>query len=153
MKGNIAAAIFLLTAIPVSLTAQQHFPSNQDLRHLRTISSPQLSPDLKHVVVSLQDSTADGGKSHVWLLDTNGGPYPQLTFSEGESMGERNAEYLPDGSAILFLSRRGGKSNLYRLPLDGGEADAVKLERAPVVGEAAAAVGVISYSISPDGSM
>src|ERR1700733_8657404 len=153
MKGRLGLAVVLLAAMNTCLTAQQHFPSNEDLRHLRTISSPQLSPDLKHVVVSLQDSTADGGRSHLWLLDTNGGPYRQVTFSEGDSTGERNAEYLPDGSAILFLSRRGGKSNLYRLPLDGGEADAVKLERAPVVGEAAAAVGVMSYSISPDGSM
>src|ERR1700722_5026035 len=153
MKGRLGAAIVLLAAMNTCLTAQQHFPSNEDLRHLRTISSPQLSPDLKHVVVSLQDRTADGGWSQLWLLDTKGGPYRQVTFSEGDSTGERNAEYLPDGSAILFLSRRGGKSNLYRLPLDGGEADAVKLERAPVVGEAAAAVGVMSYSISPDGSM
>jgi dipeptidyl aminopeptidase/acylaminoacyl peptidase len=153
MKGRLGLAIVLLAATNTCLTAQQHFPSNEDLRQLRTISSPQLSPDLKHVVVSLQDSTADGGRSHLWLLDTNGGPYRQLTFSEGDSTGERNAEYLPDGSAILFPSRRGGKSNLYRLPLDGGEAEAVKLERAPVVGEAAAAVGVMSYSISPDGSL
>ena len=153
MKGRLGAAIVLLAAMNTCLEAQQHFPSNEDLRHLRTISSPQLSPDLKHVVVSLQDSTANGGMSHLWLLDTNGASYRQITFSEGDSMGERNAEYLPDGSAILFLSRRGGKSNLYRLPLDGGEAEAVKLERAPVAGETAAAVGVMSYSISPDGSM
>src|SRR5580692_9389784 len=133
MKVQLGAAFFLIAAMN-TIAAQQHFPSNEDLRHLRTISSPQLSPDLKHVVVSLQDSTANGGMSHLWLLDTNGGSYRQITFSEGDSMGERNAEYLPDGSAILFLSRRGGKSNLYRLPLDGGEAEAVKLERAPVAG-------------------
>jgi dipeptidyl aminopeptidase/acylaminoacyl peptidase len=153
MKGKLGAAIVLLAAMNTCLRAQQHFPSNEDLRHLRTISGPQLSPDLKHVVVSVQDSTADGGKSHLWLLDTSGGAYRQITFSEGDSMGERSAEYLPDGSAILFLSRRGGKSNLYRLPLVGGEAEVVKLEHVPVAGEPAAAVGVMSYSISPDGSM
>src|SRR5258708_24506808 len=101
MKGRLGAAIFLLAAMNTSLAAQQHFPSNEDLRHLRSISSPQLSPDLKHIVVTLQDSTADGGKSHLWLLNTDGSPYRQLTFSEGDSTGERNAEYLPDGSAIL----------------------------------------------------
>jgi dipeptidyl aminopeptidase/acylaminoacyl peptidase len=152
MKGRLGAAIFLLAAMNTYLAAQQHFPSNEDLRHLRTISSPRLSPDLKHVVVTLQDSTADGGKSHLWLLNTDGGPYRQLTFSEGDSTGERNAEYLPDGSAILFLSRRNGKSNLYWLPLGGGEADAIKLERAPASGETPAAVTVMSYTISPDGS-
>jgi hypothetical protein len=48
MKGILAAAAFLLTAISTTLVAQLHFPSNEDLRQLRAISSPQLSPDLKH---------------------------------------------------------------------------------------------------------
>jgi hypothetical protein len=81
MKGKLGSAIIILAAINTSLVAQQHYPSNEDLRHLRTISSPQLSPDLKHVVAVVQDSTADGGKSHLWLLSTDGSPYPQLTFS------------------------------------------------------------------------
>jgi dipeptidyl aminopeptidase/acylaminoacyl peptidase len=59
---------------------------------------------------------------------------------------------MPDGSAILFLSRRDPRTVLFRLPLDGGEPVAVKLERIPAPGEAAAPVDVTSYSISPDGS-
>jgi dipeptidyl aminopeptidase/acylaminoacyl peptidase len=153
MKSTLGAAVVFLAAMNASLLAQQHFPTNEDLRHLRSISSPQLSPDLKHVVVTVQDSTADGGKSHLWLLSTEDAAYRQLTFSQAEAMGERAPEYLPDGSAILFLSRRDGRSNLYRLPLNGGEAVALKLQRVPVPGEAAAAVDVVSYSISPDGSM
>lgn len=153
MKSTLGAAVVFLAAMNASLLAQQHFPTNEDLRHLRSISSPQLSPDLKHVVVTVQDSTAEGGKSHLWLLSTEGAAYRQLTFSQADAMGERSPEYLPDGSAILFLSRRDGRSNLYRLPLNGGEAVAPKLERAPAPGEAAAAVDVVSYSISPDGSM
>ena len=152
MKSTLGAAIALLVVCNTSLVAQQHFPTNEDLRHLRTISSPQLSPDLKHVVISLQDSTADGGKTHLWLLNTDATPYRQLTFSEGDSAGERNPEYLPDNTAILFLSRRDSKSNLYRLPLNGGEANAIKLEHTPVAGEPLAAVNVMSYSISPDGN-
>jgi dipeptidyl aminopeptidase/acylaminoacyl peptidase len=152
MKANLGAAVILLAAFTAPIAAQQHFPSNDDLRQLRSISNPQLSPDLKHVVAMVQDSTADGGKNHIWLLSTEGAPYRQLTFSQGEAMGERTPEYLPDGSAILFLSRRDSKSNLYRLPLNGGEAVAVKLERVPATGEAAAAVDVVSYSISPDGN-
>ena len=148
---KFGAIFVLLAAFHAPLSAQQHFPSNEDLRHLRAISSPQLSPDLKHVVVTVQDSTADGGRSHLWLLSTDGGPYRQLTFNQGESSSERSPEYLPDGSAILFLSTHDGKSKLYRLPLDGGEASEVSLERPPSPNEAASAVGVMSYSISPDG--
>ncbi len=152
MKGSSRAAILVLAAMNISLAAQQqHFPSNDDLRHMRAIGSPQLSPDLKHVVVTLQDSTADGGRTHLWLLSTDGSPYRQLTFNQGETSSERRPEYLPDGSAILFLSTRDGKSKLYRLPLEGGESSAVSLERVPAPNEPASAVGVMSYSISPDG--
>jgi dipeptidyl aminopeptidase/acylaminoacyl peptidase len=151
MKGTPGAAIILLAAMSTTLTAQQHYPTNEDLRHLRAISSPQLSPDLKHVVVTVQDSTADGGRTHLWLLSTDGSPYRQLTFNQGESSAERNPEYLPDGSTILFVSTRDSKSKLYRLPLDGGESSVVSLERIPGPNEPQSAVGVMSYSISPDG--
>ncbi|MCU1250848.1 MAG: peptidase [Edaphobacter sp.] len=151
MKRTFGAAVILLPVMSISLAAQQHFPTNQDLRQLRTISSPQLSPDLKHVVVTVQDSTADGCRTHLWLLSSDGGPYRQLTFNQSESSAERTPEYLPDGSAILFVSSRDGKSKLYRLPLEGGESSAVTLERTPGPKEPLSAVGVISYSISPDG--
>jgi hypothetical protein len=59
MKGTLGAAAILLAAMSSSLTAQQHFPTNEDLRQLRAISSPQLSPDLKHVVVTVQDGTTN----------------------------------------------------------------------------------------------
>src|SRR5260370_9753711 len=143
MKGTLGAAVILLAAMSTSLAAKQHFPTNEDLRHLRTISSPQLSPDLKHVVVTVQDSTADGGRTHLWLLNTDGSPYRQLTFNHGESSAERNPEYLSDGSEILFVSSRDGKSKLYRLPLDGSESSAVSLERIPRPNDPQSALSVI----------
>ena len=166
MKQALFSSILSLSVLAAH--AQQHFPSNEDLRQLRTIAAPQLSPDLKHVVATVQDSTAEGGKTHLWLLSVDGSPARQLTFSQGEGPGERTPEYLPDGSAILFTSRRDGKSSLFRLPLDGGEAVALKLERSAgstsaakesalaadtaAAKEKGEAVGVLSYSISPDGS-
>lgn len=129
----------------------EHFPSNEDLRHLRVISSPQISPDGKHVVALVQDSTADGGITHLWLLSVSEQAPRQITFSSGEGAGERQAAYLPDGSAILFLARREDKSRLMRLPLQGGEASPIKIERPPSLGETAAAVDVSSYVIAPDG--
>ncbi len=151
MKRLFGAALaYVAVSVPL-LPAQQHYPSNEDLRQLRTISAPQLSPDLKHVVATVQDSTADGGKTHLWQLNTDGSPFRQLTFNQGEGPGERSPEYLPDGSALLFTSRRDSKSSLFRLPLDGGEAVALKLERSPAQGDKPEAVSVLSYSISPDG--
>ena len=164
MKRSLRVALLLLAAVTSPLSAQQHFPSNEDLRNLRAVSSPILSPDLKHVVVVLQDSTAQGGKTHLWLLHTDDTPYRQLTFgpdaspdaskdgSKNNSKGERSPEYLPDGSTILFLADHDGKSTLYHLPLDGGEAAPIKLERVPAPGDPAASVSVVSFSISPDGN-
>ena len=99
MKGTFGAAVLLLPVMTISLPAQQHFPTNEDLRHLRTISSPQLSPDLKQVVVTLQDSTADGGRTRPWLLSTDGSPYRQLTFNQGESSAERSDTTDPEGQS------------------------------------------------------
>src|SRR6201996_2923137 len=166
MKCKSGGSLLLLAAFTAPLTAQ-HFPTNEDLRHTRVISSPVLSPDLKHVVAVVQESTADGGGSHLWLLNTDGSAPRQLTFGEpapaaepgggaaggrrGGGMGERSAEYLPDGSAILFIAHRGEKSQIFRLPLEGGEAGPIKLEHAPAGGGPLASVDVGSYSISPDG--
>jgi dipeptidyl aminopeptidase/acylaminoacyl peptidase len=170
VKFTRFGVLCLSSILAAPLAAQQHFPSNEDLRHVRGISSPVLSPDLKQVLVTVQESTIDGAASHLWVLHTDGSAPRQLTFSEapaapaggggggeaaggrrGGGMGERSGEYLPDGSAILFIAHRGEKSQLFRLPLDGGEASPIKLEHAPEGGGAAAAVDVGSYSISPDG--
>ncbi|HWZ50732.1 MAG TPA: alpha/beta fold hydrolase [Granulicella sp.] len=152
MNRKFVAGLLLLAASSAPLAAQQHLPSNEDLRQLRAISNPQISPDLKHVVVTVQDSTADGGKVNLWLLSTDGSPYRQLTFNQSDSMGETSPEYLPDQSAILFLSRREKKSFLYRLPLGGGEPAMIKLDRVTAPGDPPSPVNVVSYSISPDGS-
>ena len=71
MKCTFGTALSLLAMFTLPLAAQ-HFPTNEDLRHTRVISSPVLSPDLKHVVTVVQESTADGGGSHLWLLNTDG---------------------------------------------------------------------------------
>ena len=81
MKCNFGTVLSLLAALTLPLAAQ-HFPTNEDLRHTRVISSPVLSPDLKHVVAVVQESTADGGGSHLWLLNTDGSAPRQLTFGE-----------------------------------------------------------------------
>src|ERR1700753_2683862 len=168
MKQYSYAVLGLMAALATNAVAQQHFPSNEDLRRLRVISGPQLSPDLKHVIAMVQDSTADGGKTHVWMLNTDGSAPRQVTFTAGDAApaspaaggegarrgggsGERSAEYLPDGSAILFIAHRGEKSQLFRLPLDGGEAAPIKLEHTPGDTVTAATVDVSSYTISPDG--
>ena len=105
--------------------AEPHFPTTDDLRHLKAMGGPELSPDGKQVLFVVTDSTADGAKSHLWVVAANGDKdsLRQLTFSPpADKRGERGAKWAPDGSAIFFLAHRGEHTQLFRLDLRGGEA-------------------------------
>jgi len=116
--------------------AQDHFPSNEDLRHVRSVSQPHLSPDGRSVLVEVADPTADGGLSHLWLVDLRTNTARQLTYSiPGQKRGEFSGEWMPDGSAILFLAHRGQNTQLYQLPIDGGEAHPFDIKIVPPVDE------------------
>ena len=88
------------------------------------MGDPRLSPDGTRVLLRVTESTADGAAAHLWLVDVVGDGAPrQLTFSpEGEKRGEREGVWMPDGRGILFLAKRGERTGLFRLPMDGGEA-------------------------------
>ena len=121
-----------------AVVAEPHFPTNEDLRHLRSISAPQLSPDGKLVLFIVAEPTADGGKTHLWLSPVagNGEKARQITFSPpSDKRGERGAQWAPDGSALYFLAKRGEQTQLFRLDLRGGEAEPLELKALPAVDE------------------
>ena len=103
----------LTLAAPIALRAQTpapHFPTSEDLRHTRAIADPQLSPDGKQAVITVTDSTADGGASHLWLVDIASNTSRQLTYSaklektsdeKGGGRGESHGRWMPDNSARL----------------------------------------------------
>jgi dipeptidyl aminopeptidase/acylaminoacyl peptidase len=171
-RSFVLLAGFFVTLTQISLAVDEnHFPSNEDLRHVRSMSQPRLSPDGKSVLLSVSDSTVDGAKSHLWLVDIRQNTARQLTWSEaGEKRGESAGKWMPDGDSILFLAHRGEHTNLYRLPMEGGEARAYSLKIAPPVDtstlpgaippakpDAPAAktepveIDVQNYEVSPDG--
>ena len=129
------ALVLTMAASLLGAAEEPHFPTTDDLRHLKAIGGPQLSPDGKLVMVTITDATADGGKSHLWLVSTVAGEKPrQITFSPpSEKRGERNPQWAPDGSAIYFLAKRGEQTQLFRLDLRGGEAAPYELKVVPVV--------------------
>jgi dipeptidyl aminopeptidase/acylaminoacyl peptidase len=166
------ATLGVLPSNAASPAEPASFPSNEDLRHLRHLDDPQLSPDGTKALLAVQDATADGGRSHIWLIDVAGGAPRQLTFSGTAAQdGERSARWMPDGRSVLFLAHRGEHTALQQLPLDGGEARPLELKVRPVVdaskdadalppsttAESAAAadelpVDVSDYAVSPDGA-
>jgi pimeloyl-ACP methyl ester carboxylesterase len=132
-------AALCLVSIPVVAAAQGHFPSNEDLRHLRAISGPRLSPDGRSVLIEVSDPTAQGGRGHLWLVDLQANTARQLTYSiPGQKEGEFGGEWMPDGNAILFLAHRGLYTQLYELPMNGGEAHPFDIKLLPPVDESSA---------------
>ena len=165
----LAVAVSAHSATPASSAAR--FPNSEDLRHLRAFSAAQLSPDGRSVLFSVADTTADGGRSHLWLVSADASqPARQLTFTpEKEKSGESAAEWSPDGKAIFFLAHRGDQTQLFRLSLQGGEAMGYVVKALPAVDDAKLpdaipparkvaaaaaaplALSVSGYEISPDG--
>jgi dipeptidyl aminopeptidase/acylaminoacyl peptidase len=123
---------------PASVTpataATPGFPTNEQLRRLKTMSDPRLAPDGKRILIRITDTTADGAKSHLWLTGADGQEPRQLTYSpDADKRGEYDGEWMPDGESILFLAKRGEHTSLYQLPMKGGEARAFDLKVKPVV--------------------
>jgi dipeptidyl aminopeptidase/acylaminoacyl peptidase len=126
-------ALIAVRAEPL-IAQEAHFPTNEDLRHTRALSLPRLSPDAQSVLLQVSDATADGGRSHLWLVDIKQNAARQLTYSPAsDKRGEHDGEWMPDGNTILFLAKRGEHTQLYRLPMEGGEGNPYDLKIEPVV--------------------
>ncbi|MBS0374639.1 MAG: S9 family peptidase [Proteobacteria bacterium] len=118
---------------PQLLESSSGFPTNEDLRHVRSLADPRLAPDGARVLVQVADSTAEGGRTHLWLAGASGSEARQLTFSpESDKAGERHGRWL-GSDAVLFLAKRAERTQLFRLPMAGGEARAIELKITPTV--------------------
>ena len=93
-----------------------------DMIKLHRVAEPQISPDGKWVAytVATPDMDANRNASNIWLVSTEGGAPIQLTQSGHDS----SPVWSPDGKMLAFLSSRAGDSQVYVLPMDGGEAHA-----------------------------
>ncbi|MBN2203744.1 MAG: S9 family peptidase [Thermoleophilia bacterium] len=94
-----------------------------DVYELTGVADPRISPDGTTVayVVRGVDREANLYRSAIWLAALDGASEPRRLTS-GE---KRDAEprWSPDGSRLAFTSNRSGKvSQLYVMPVDGGEA-------------------------------
>jgi dipeptidyl aminopeptidase/acylaminoacyl peptidase len=95
----------------------------EDLVNMERVGSPVLSPDARRVVYTVRSTNMDKNRGHteLWMLDLRAAkPVPQrLTNSDASNT---DPEWSASGDAVFFLSSRSGSSQVWRLPLSGGEA-------------------------------
>ena len=129
LGGNSSSA--LLSTHPFSV---------QDMLAMDRIGDPQVSPDGKWVafVVRQTDLEANRGRTDLWLVATTGDDLRRLT-SHPES--DANPRWSPDSGSLWFVSGRSGSSQVWRIRIDGGEAEQVTDEP----------LDVGNLVVSPDG--
>ncbi|MBI5480310.1 MAG: S9 family peptidase [Deltaproteobacteria bacterium] len=133
-------SLSLLTALLVAAAPAKHAYTVQDQVTLKRVLGFKASPDGARVVYALRttDLEANKGRVDLWLVNADGTGTRQLTSHPDN---DTDPVWSPDGSAIYFLTSRGGSGQVWRIPTDGGEA--VQVTKSPV--------DIDTFNLSPDG--
>ncbi len=91
---------------------------------MERISDPRVSPDGTQVafVVRATDLEANRGRLDLYLAATDGSRVRRLTSHEAADSQPR---WSADGRSLYFVSTRSGQAQVWRLSLEGGEAQPV----------------------------
>lgn len=114
-----------LAALAVSICAGAS--ANDDLRlfsaedvfELEWADEPQISPDGRQAlyVRRFNDVMTDRTRSHVWLVNLNGGAHEPLLADSGSYSSPR---WSPDGTRIAYMKRNSVRTSLYVHYLSSG---------------------------------
>ncbi len=107
-----------------SWAADSHPFSVHDMLAMDRISDSQVSPDGKWIVFNLRetDLAANRGRTDLWLVGTDGQGLRRLTSNPAADF---NGRWSSCGKCVFFLSTRSGSSQVWRIKVDGGEAQQV----------------------------
>src|SRR5216117_1452761 len=111
----------LLAALVMPVAAQKRAITIDDYLGLKSVGTPQLSPDGKWVAYTVTEHSLkdNRGITRIWLADVASGSGRQLTAGPGS---DRQPRWSPDGRALAFVSTRENGAQLWVLPIAGGEA-------------------------------
>ncbi len=112
--------ITVLIALPLSAQKNASIAFEKWLS-LKQVGSPVISPNGKYIAytVSSTDWANNSYDSEIWLSKEGGEPVQLTRTGKGSSS---SPAFTPDSKYLSFLSDRGEKTQLYLIPVDGGEA-------------------------------
>jgi len=142
-----AAAGVLALALPLAGATGRPIRF-EELATIPRVAGVAVSPDgrLAAYTVSTPDVAANTSRSAVWIVPIGGeaagrngvgGEARRVTSGENDS----DARFSPDGQTLAFLSTRDGESQVWTMPVTGGEP----------VKATSIATGVDAFTWAPDG--
>lgn len=133
-------ALFLILLSSTVLSQQKRAITFDDLINMGRVSDPRVSPDGNWVafVVTYHNKLENRTNSNIHLASIAVGETRQLTSAKGAN---NNPRWMPDGKTIAFISTRDGGSQIWTIPVGGGEAKKVS----------AVSTGVSGLAVSPEG--
>lgn len=116
--------------------------TQDDIYNIKYVGEAALSPDGAQAAYVLSETLGKGEKEtqslSIWLVPTAGGKPRRLTRGKGS---DYNPRFSRDGQSIFFLSTRDKLAQIYQLPIDGGEAEALT----------SLTQGAGAFELAPDG--
>jgi dipeptidyl aminopeptidase/acylaminoacyl peptidase len=136
--AGVAAVLALASASAPNLAAGLSFA---DLPKLVALSAPQISPDGRSIVVVVRraDYEHDRNERALDVVDVATGRHCALTVWR---KGVSSPAWSPEGDRLAFLADVDDKSQIFVMPVNGG--DAARVTNAPE--------GVEQFAWRPDGS-
>jgi dipeptidyl aminopeptidase/acylaminoacyl peptidase len=126
-RAPLRLALGLLTlAAPIALAAAQAPFTIEDLVSVRRVEQPVVSPDGQLVAFTVRETQLDANRrrAHLWLLDL-GTPHAVPRQLTGTGTSDFDPRWSGDSHTLYFLSTRSGSAQVWRIALQGGEAQPV----------------------------
>ncbi len=146
MKSRNSILLTLLLLWSLTLQAQEKKPIQlSDLTKIVTVSDPEITPDGKQVIFVKNYLEADKDGKYDYksqLIQMDLANPSQMKVLNSPTYDLSSFSLSPDGKKLAFVKGWEGKSQIWVLPLDGGEAQVITSEKS----------GASSPVWSPDGS-
>jgi dipeptidyl aminopeptidase/acylaminoacyl peptidase len=122
---GLAAALFVRCPVLAADAADAAVASPAALSPEQALARRQLadlrvSPGGERIAFTVTEPpSGERSRRHVWVLDVKTRAVRQFT---GSAKSEWSPRWSPTGGQLAFLSDRGERTELWRIPVDGGEA-------------------------------